>query len=234
MDTDTYASSVLDFISTNIDSVTTLKQITTFPNQKPWMNREVRLLLNTRNIAFRSGDAQAYSASRANLKRGIREAKHSHKLRIEEHFWNSDPQCMWQGIQDISDYKPTITTPQTDDISLLDELNNFYARFDRETQEAATKVVLPADHQPITLSPTDVCAALSRTNARTAAGPDGISEHVLRVCAGQLAGVLTDIFSVSLAQAVIPTCFKTTCQCSNIQLPHVTTTQALLHSPPPS
>ncbi|XP_042566647.1 uncharacterized protein LOC105910531 [Clupea harengus] len=39
-DINAYASSVLDFINTNINSVTTLKQITTFPNQKPWMNRE--------------------------------------------------------------------------------------------------------------------------------------------------------------------------------------------------
>ncbi|KAJ8401415.1 hypothetical protein AAFF_G00386460 [Aldrovandia affinis] len=38
-----YTSSVLDHISSNIDSVTTIKRITTFPNQKPWMNREVRL-----------------------------------------------------------------------------------------------------------------------------------------------------------------------------------------------
>ena len=105
-DIDTYASSVLDFINTNINSVTTLKQITTFPNQKPWMNREVRLLLKAGDTAFRSGDAQAYSSSRADLKRGIKKAKHSHKLRIEEHFKNnSNPQRMWQGIQAITDYK---------------------------------------------------------------------------------------------------------------------------------
>src|SRR4029434_5779146 len=62
-DIDSYASSVLDFINTNIDSVTTLKRITTFPNQKPWINKEVRLLLKARDTAFRSGDTQAYSSS---------------------------------------------------------------------------------------------------------------------------------------------------------------------------
>lgn len=174
-DIDAYASSVLDYINTIINSVTTHKQITTFPNQKPWMNREVRLLLKARDAAFRSGDAQAYSSARANLKRGIKRAKHSHKLRIEEHFtYNSDPRRMWQGIQAITDYKPTYTFPPTSDTSLPDELNNFYARFDRDNQEAAIKAVLSADHQPLTLAPTDVCAALSRINARKAAGPDGI------------------------------------------------------------
>lgn len=89
-DIDSYTSSVLDHINTTIDSVTTQKQITTYPNQKPWMNREVRLLLKSRNTAFRSGDAQAYSTSRANLKRGIKKAKHCYKLKMEGHFPNSD------------------------------------------------------------------------------------------------------------------------------------------------
>ena len=83
-DIDSYASSVLDYIKSNINSVTTLKRITTFPNQKPWMNSEVRILLKARNSAFRSGDARAYSSSRANLQRGIKKAKHIHKLRIED------------------------------------------------------------------------------------------------------------------------------------------------------
>ena len=69
--------------------------------------------------------------------------------------------------------------------------------------------MLTTDHQLLTLSSTDVCAALSRINARKAAGPDGIPGHVLRACAGQLAEVLTDIFNLSLAQAAVPMSFRT-------------------------
>ncbi|KAI3362442.1 hypothetical protein L3Q82_012246 [Scortum barcoo] len=134
-DLDQYASSVLDHISTTIDSVTTQKQITMYPNQKPWMNRDVRLLLKARNTAFRSGDAQAYSTARAELKRGIKKAKH-----------------------------------------LLQ----------REG------------------------AVLGRIVVHKAAGPDGIPGRVLRACSGELAEVLTDIFNLSLAHAVVPTCFKST------------------------
>lgn len=95
---DSYTYSVLDYINSTIDSVTTEKQITTYPNQKPWMNRDVRLLLKARDNAFRSGDTQAYSTSRADLKRGIKKAKYSYKLKVEEHFTTSDPRRMWQGI----------------------------------------------------------------------------------------------------------------------------------------
>ncbi|KAM4624569.1 gamma-crystallin M2-like [Polymixia lowei] len=117
---------------------------------------------------------------------------------------------MWQGIQAITDYKPTSTYPPTADPSLPGELNYFYARFDRDNQETPIKSALSADLQPLTLTPSEVRTVLSRTNARKAAGPDGIPGRVLRNCAEQLTTVLTDIFNLSLAQAVVPACLKTT------------------------
>ncbi len=45
-------------------------------------------------------------------------------------------------------------------------------------------------------------------NVRKAAGPDGITGHVLRACADQLAGLFTSIFNESLATSVVPTSFK--------------------------
>ena len=47
-------------------------------------------------------------------------------------------------------------------------------------------------------------------NGKKAAGPDQIPERVLKSCADQLAPVYTMIFNTSLAQAVVPSCFKKT------------------------
>ncbi|TWW68216.1 hypothetical protein D4764_19G0000140 [Takifugu flavidus] len=117
---------------------------------------------------------------------------------------------MWQGIQVISNYKPINPSPPSTDISFLNQLKNFYARFEKDNHEQASKVELTAGHQPLTFSTTDVRAELSRINPRKAAGPDGIPGRVLRTCAAELAGVLTDLFNLSLAHAVVPTCFKST------------------------
>jgi len=100
---DTYTNSVLEHINRCVGRVTTHKNIKIFPNQKPWMNREVRLLLKARDAAFRSGDREAYSSVRANLRKGIFQAKLAHKQRIEDNFNSSDPRRMWQGIQSITD-----------------------------------------------------------------------------------------------------------------------------------
>ena len=53
-----------------------------------------------------------------------------------------------------------------------------------------------------------VSKTFKRVNPRKAAGTDGIHSRNLRACADQLAGVLTDIFNLSLSQSVFPTCFK--------------------------
>jgi len=74
-DLEEYASTVLCYIQNCVNNVTVEKRIQIHPNQKPWMTKEVRALLKGRNIAFRSGDSAQYSAARANLKRGIRDAK---------------------------------------------------------------------------------------------------------------------------------------------------------------
>ncbi|KAI4877716.1 hypothetical protein NFI96_022799 [Prochilodus magdalenae] len=127
----------------------------------------------------------------------------------EEHFNSSDPRRMWQGIRTITDYKPSSTAPHTNGASLSDELNHFYAHFDRGNKVIFSKMDLPPGEQPLTLCTTDVCHTLRRVSARKAAGPDEVPGRVLKACAEQLAGVFTDIFNLSLAQAVVPTIFKT-------------------------
>ncbi|XP_013868639.1 RNA-directed DNA polymerase from mobile element jockey [Austrofundulus limnaeus] len=117
---------------------------------------------------------------------------------------------MWQGLQILTDYKNPNTKPASSDVSFLNELNNFYARFERGNTTTATKATTTSDQQPLILFSTDVGAALSRIKSHKAAGPDGIPGRVLRACSEELAGVLTEIFNLSLARAVVPTCFKST------------------------
>jgi hypothetical protein len=62
----------------------------------------------------------------------------------------------------------------------------------------------------ITLAVANVGKTFKQVNIHKAVGPDRLPGRVLRACADQLAGVFTDIFSMSLIESVIPTCFKQT------------------------
>ncbi len=205
-----YTETVTAYIKNCIDDVTVTKTITTRANRKPWMTAEVRGLLKTRDEAFRSGDKAALKTARANLSRGIKNAKRSYGIKINNHFTSSiDTRSLWQGIQTITDYKPP---PQAcdDDTSLPDALNHFYSRFEMQNDTSAQKLPTPPNDQALCLSPADVRKTLSRINPRKAAGPDNIPGRVLKDCAEQLTDVLTDIFNTSLSQAVITTCLKST------------------------
>ncbi|KAK3540078.1 hypothetical protein QTP70_025654 [Hemibagrus guttatus] len=117
---------------------------------------------------------------------------------------------MWKGIQTITDHKPSIQFLPTSNVFLPDKLSHFFARFDKGVMHHTRNADPFTAVHPISLSTTEVHSVLSRVDPRKSAGPDGIPGRVLRACADQLAHVFTDIFNVSLAQATVPTCLKTT------------------------
>ena len=95
-------------------------------------------------------------------------------------------------------------------VSLLNNLNGFFARFEAQNNTPAQKTTPPTDDQVLRLSPASVRSTLLRINPCKAAGPDNIPGRVLRDCAEELTDVLTDIFNISRSQAVVPSCFKET------------------------
>ncbi|XP_076875314.1 uncharacterized protein LOC143525361 [Brachyhypopomus gauderio] len=124
-----YTSAVFGYISKCVEDVTTTKTVTCYPNQKPWLNAEVRSLLKTRDAAFRSGDSLELRRARRGLDTGVKRAKASYAQKIQEHFSSQDPRSMWKGIKCITDYKiKNARCPN--DPSLPEALNKFYARFE--------------------------------------------------------------------------------------------------------
>ena len=111
---------------------------------------------------------------------------------------------MWQGLRTICAFGNKSSAEVRAEPSLAYELNSLYGRFECNHGN----VILPisasgsssqsSDNHVITVSEDEVQRALKRVNVRKAAGPDGISGHVLTSCADQLAGLFTSIFNESL------------------------------------
>ncbi len=204
-----YAASVSAYIQKCTEDVDVTKNIIIRANQKPWMTGEVRAMQKARNAAFKTGDMVVLRTARANLNRAIRAAKRVYSQKIQGFF--SDPtntKRMWQGIKTVTDWKAT-PLPCEDNIHFLNELNTYFGRFEALNNIPARKSVPQPDEEVLTLNTADVRRTLEKVNAQKAAGPDNIPGRVLKECADQLAPVLTDIFKISLDQAVVPSCFKT-------------------------
>lgn len=86
--------SVASYISKCFDDVTTTRKITICPNQKPWLNGEVRCLLKAWDLAFRTGDELTLRTARRDLEVGIKRAKAKYAHKIQGHFSTNDSRSM--------------------------------------------------------------------------------------------------------------------------------------------
>ena len=138
------------YISTCVENIIPTTQVRRFPNQKPWVNREVLHLLRARSVAFRSGNDVEYRAVQYRLEKAIRAAKRQHREKTEDFYSNADPRRMWQCLDHITDFR---TSSKTSTISpsdsLPDDLNAFYARFESPTPITSVEYT----HTPATPPP---------------------------------------------------------------------------------
>ena len=206
-----YAETVMSYIAKCTEDVTVMKTYIVRNNQKPWMTAEVRQLLKARDAAYSGGDKAALCSARSALSRGIRAAKRRHAGIIKENLCSTgNTRQMWQGVQQITQYK-TRQRIEDSDVSLPDRLNDFFARFEAPggPTRGGTGLSPPSGQTPVVISPADTRRTLAKINPRKAAGPDNVPGRALQACADELTDVLTDIFNISLCQATVPRCFKT-------------------------
>ncbi len=197
-----YTETVTAYITKCIDDVTVTKTITVRANQKPWLTGEVYRLLKARNAAFRAGDEEGLKTARAKPiprhQRGQETIHQEDSPSFQRQQRHSEPvagDTDHYGLQ-----APTTdlwTAPCPCWMSWMPSL-------------LALRHKTAPLHRRLHLLPATRWWILSRINARKAPGPDNIPGRVLRDCAVELTDVFTDIFNISLSQAVVPTCFKAT------------------------
>ncbi|RXN30279.1 dynein heavy chain [Labeo rohita] len=70
-----YTESVCGFIKKCVDDVVPSKTVKVYPNQKPWINRDVRMALAARNSAFVSANTLDYKYANYQLRKTNKSAK---------------------------------------------------------------------------------------------------------------------------------------------------------------
>ncbi len=74
-DIEAYSDTVTCFIRKCIDDVVPTKTIRIYPNQKPWINSDVRSALSARTSAYKSGNTDDRKQASYDLRRSIKAAK---------------------------------------------------------------------------------------------------------------------------------------------------------------
>ena len=204
-DLDEYTDTVTQYISFCVDSCIPTRTVVSYPNQKPWFNKDIRDKMHARNEAFKRGDQLLYKTCRYQVINAIKLAKRDYRRKLDKQFQEQDSRRLWHGLQAITSYKGGGMKCNNSDPNLPDNLNESYARFDRANTNTLTHMNIQTDNN-ITLAFTEpeVRKIFRKTHARKAAGPS----RVVKMCASQISGIFTDIFNQSLRHCIIPKCFK--------------------------
>ena len=83
------------------------------------------------NDAFKNSDKTQYKASKCEAEKAIRRAKAQYRNKLEKQFSTSNSHAVWQGLQEITQYKQKAAHTNNDP-TLSDQLNHFYSRFNRK------------------------------------------------------------------------------------------------------
>ena len=210
---------ITDYISFCIDLCIPVKTVKRYPNNKPWFTSSLKHIIQLKQEAFRNGDEQRKKEVQKLLKKEIRKKKYEYKSRIENYFHTNNTHDTWRGVQTITGYKTAINKLRVSkERDFADELNEFYARFDKDDNEQKlTDELICLDDQntdsnaKIVISLEEVYRQFRNVKVRKAPGPDNITGKLLKECCTQLAPIFTKLFQMSLDSHTVPRYWKTSC-----------------------
>ena len=107
------------------------KHVTIYPNQKQWFDGSIRSKL----LAYQSGDDDSRKKANSHVRKAIQAAKRNYRDKLSDTLASKDPKETWQGVQRFANYKSKSSDKVPNDITLANELNQFYGRFDTEAAQ---------------------------------------------------------------------------------------------------
>ncbi|XP_071959468.1 uncharacterized protein [Antedon mediterranea] len=191
------------------------KEVVVFANNKPWVTKELKDILNKKKRIFYQGTTHDNKQINKEVKVAVRKAKDMYKRKIENKFSSGCIRSAWQGIKHMASINTADKTQRNkinvegiDDQALPDRLNDFFARFEKHDLKDDTVGNDDPHVDEIIISEDRVRTLLRNINLNKSSGPDGIEGRTLKSCADQLSGVLRYLFQTSINQCVVPNLWK--------------------------
>ena len=196
-----------------VDMLIPTREVKQYPNNKPWVTKDIKEYINEKKRIYHTGDRDSLRALHTQLKSKITEGKRVFKEKVEHLFKTNQSKDAWKGVKVLSGYqtKRAMADP-TIDLRYVNELNTFYARFDRydfrEECDSILRLAKNRNDERILVSHDEVVRSVKRIKCGKACGPDQVGAKVLRSCTDQLAKPLLVLFQASLDQCTVPYTWK--------------------------
>ncbi|PJE78200.1 hypothetical protein CI610_02867 [invertebrate metagenome] len=210
------------------------KEVSIRPNDKPWMNSEIRKNIRFRDRLYkkakttkRDPDIRKYKDQRNkvnNMKKNARLIFYENVHGLIDEYYSSDPKSYWRLVKRLM--KSNMSTEQIP--TLIDTDSNSLATTDSEKANLLNKYfcgitslddsehVLPFfpsrtnnTLSNIIVTQSEVKDVLKILKLGKASGHDGISHHMLKYTVESVCIPLTLLFNLSLSTCVYPDVWKT-------------------------
>lgn len=128
---------ISSYITFCVDLVIPTKKVVTYPNNKPWVTKELKAVINKKKRIFYSGDPLAKKTASREVKVEIRKAKMKYKNKIESQNCSGVLRAAWRGIKSMPSINQSscetiqaIHVNGVDDDNLANCFNSFFSWFE--------------------------------------------------------------------------------------------------------
>ena len=125
------------YISFCVDSVIPTKQITVFSNNKSWITKDLKAVLNKKKRVFFQGTTEEKKQVNKEVKAAIRQAKQLYKQTVELKFIGGNFRDAWKGIKNMAavnmmtdPFRSKVRLQGVGGESLPEMFNDFFTRFE--------------------------------------------------------------------------------------------------------
>ncbi len=202
------------YINFCVDNVVEKKDVVVYPNNKPYITKDIKKCINNKKLVFRNRDKVGLLAAQKELKYNLKQAKEQHRQTMEHSFNTSNTRKLWETMKLVTNMNPAkkhITT--VDNLQRANELNDFYLRFEAQNDLDDCHSLLQSlsdtkDIPWVEVDPRDVQHLFRCLHTNKATGPDGLSAFLLKNCAEKLAIAWCPLFQRSLDTHTVPALWK--------------------------
>lgn len=113
-----------------MDSFVPVRTVRCYANNKPWITRDIKGLLNQEKRAFKDGDQKELKNVQRKFRVQLREAKEQYRRKLEKKLKNNSMKEVWEGMKTITGCSPKCIDKTKGNVERANLLNNFFNRFD--------------------------------------------------------------------------------------------------------
>ncbi|MCG7869675.1 MAG: endonuclease/exonuclease/phosphatase family protein [Candidatus Thiodiazotropha taylori] len=228
-DIDTYTKNVTDYIINTSKKHIPNKIVKIRKSDPPWLSSKIKRMMRKRKKLYDKykrtnnvNDHTNYKTFRNKVTNEIRQTKKLMNENLANKLLNSDlrPKDYWKTLKHFINKEQSFSIPplKVDGIVVEEDLEKATALNDYFTEQtilddthASLPATPPADFHSlssIVITPDEVQSVLQSLTIGKAAGPDSISNRLLKELAIPLSGPLCDLFNFSLHSGQVPSTWK--------------------------